>query len=115
MRNGYNKTIIQELKSLKFPTKLSIVRVLILVFSFIVFYGLGWLCGWLFVAMGDTHPGQTAAMCFNRQEEEKEYKKERQEWNDREDKASNDWSLAWGLTSTGIFLFIFNQRDKIKK
>ncbi len=102
MRNGYNKTIIQELKSLKFPAKLSMIRVLILVFSFIVFYGFGWLCGGIFVLIGDAHPGANDE-AMNKI------------WEYKEREASESWSLTWGLASAYILLLIFKLRDKRKK
>lgn len=89
-------------KVIKFPVKLSAIRIILLIFSFVMFYGMGWLSGVLFVGMYDDHPGQNDEAAEQR-------------WYDEESRTGANWSITWGLTSMGVLLLIFKLRDKRKK
>ena len=91
-------------KIIKFPIRLSSLRLILLIFSFVVFYGLGWLCGGIFAWGYDDRDGQ-----HGNDSEDKILMKQ---IDIEEAKTSNDWGITWSLTSSVIILLVFKKVDK---
>lgn len=91
-------------KIIKFPIRLSSLRLILLIFSFVVFYGLGWLCGGIFAWVYDDRDGQ-----HGNDSEDKILMKQ---IDIEEAKTSNDWGITWSLTSSVIILLVFKKVDK---